>query len=132
MQVIQEKYGLNNLDKCVQKMFLQVNWMPIIIRKNEIGSQQSIGNHRWFCFFCVIFQSNFFYVFIETAVGNFFGKIAFLNIFNSNSKKFCLFAESQRNTSDEFLFGKIPVKQPVNLLSTQLQFWWLLGTMPRS
>ena len=55
MQVIQEKYGLNNLDKCVQKMFLQVNWMPIIIRKNEIGSQQSIGNHRWFCFFCVIF-----------------------------------------------------------------------------
>ena len=57
MQVIQEKYSLNNLDKCVQNMFSQVNWMPIIIRKNEMGWE---GNRRWFCFFCVIFESNFF------------------------------------------------------------------------
>ena len=43
MQVIQEKYSLNNLDKCVQNKFSQVNWMPIIIRKNEMGWE---GNRR--------------------------------------------------------------------------------------
>ena len=91
MQVIQEKYSLNNLDKCVQNKFSQVNWMPIIIRKNEMGWER---NRPWFCFFCVIFESNFFYVFIETAVGKSFWKIAFLNIFDSNSTNFCVFAES--------------------------------------